>query len=173
MTFALLLALQLAVSLRYLSAASNGIPYSRAGDLAQLLEREQLQDAVLIADPDVLLEPLHYHVDNPIWLHREQRFGKVVRFTANARIDVRLDDILGEARRLAAQTRRPAVIVLRHGIDPDAPPSSSPEPYVGRFITDADQVRRFLAATRRLASFGPAMTDETYEVYLLTGGAGG
>jgi hypothetical protein len=172
--FALLLALQLGMSLRHLSAAANGVPYSRAGDLAALLEREGLTDAVLIADPDVLLEPLPYHADNPIWLHREQRFGQVVRFTAqNVRIDIRLDDILADARKLASRTGRPAVIVLRHGLDPHAPPRAVPEPYVGRFLTDPDQVRRFIAATSRLASFERALTDETYEVYLLTGQAGG
>jgi hypothetical protein len=172
--FALLLALQLPTTLAYLSTTANGIPYSRAGDLAALLEREGLGNAVLIADPDVLLEPLPYHVDNLIWLHREQRFGQVVRFTAkNIRIDIRLDDILDDARKLAGRTARPVVIVLRHGIDPDAPPRWSTEPYVGRFITDPDQVRRFLAATRRLAAFGPAKSDETYEVYLLTSAAGG
>jgi hypothetical protein len=168
--FATLLALQLPQSLRHLAAAVQGVPYSRAGDLAELLAREQLGEAVLIADPDVVLEPLPYFADNPIWLHREQKFGRFVRFTAHARLDIRLDDILGEARRLAAETSRPVVIVLRHRLDPDAPPRTVPEPYVGSFTTDPDQVRRFLAATRRLAAFEPAITDETYEVYLLTGG---
>jgi hypothetical protein len=170
LVFVLLLALQLLVSLRYLTAAIQGMPYSRAGDLAQLLEREQLGDAILIADPDVILESLPYFTENPIWLHREQRFGKAVRFTAQARLEIRLDDILADARRLAGTTGRPVVIVLRHRLDAEAPPRSVPEPYVGQFTTDPDQVRRFLGATRRLAAFDPAITDESYQVYLLTGG---
>jgi hypothetical protein len=172
--FALLLALQLPVSAARLSTTSNAIPNSRAADLAALLDREGLNDAVLMADTDVLLEPVPYYADNPIWLQREQRFGQVVRFTAkNVRADFRLDDLLADANKLNAQTRRPVVIVLRHGMDPNGPPRSLPAPYFGHFITDPDQVRRFMAATRRLASFGPAMSDESYEVYLLTGAAGG
>lgn len=170
LVFALLLALQLVVSLRYLAAAVQGMPYSRAGDLADLLEREQLGNAVLVADPDVMLEALPYHADNPIWLHREQRFGKVVRFTAHARLHIRLDDILADARRLGRETGRPVVIVLRHDLDPEAPPLTVREPYVGHFTTDPDQIRRFLAATRRLAYFEPAITNESYQVFLLTGG---
>ncbi len=168
--FALLLAVQLYQSLRHLSAAAEGVPYSHAGNLAAVLEQEGLTEAVLIGDPDVMLEPLAYHADNPIWLHREQKFGKVVRFTTEARLDIRLDDILSDARRLRSETGRPAVIVLRHRLDPGAPPRVVPEPYVGRFFTDPEQVTRFLAATRRLASFGAAMTDESYDVYLLTAG---
>jgi hypothetical protein len=171
--FALLLALQLPLSFNHVSAAAAGIPYSRANDLAETLRREQLGDAILMGDPDVMLEPLPYYVGNPIWLHREQKFGKVVRFTAEARLDVRLDDLLADAQSLAARTGKPVVIVLRHRLDPEAPARWVPEPYVGRFITDPDQVRRFLASTRLLASFGPAISDETYDLYLLTPGSGG
>lgn len=166
--FELLLALQLVQSFHHLAMTARGVPYSRAADLAELLEREGLTDAVLIADPDVMLEPLPYQAGNPVYFHREAKFGGVVLFTARARLDIRLDDILAEARRLSAETGRPVVIVMQHRLDPNAPPRIVPEPYVGSFITDPDQVRRFLGATRRLASFGPAMTDETYDVYLLT-----
>ena len=35
------------------------------------------------------------------------------------------------------------------------------------FTTTPDQVRRFQAATQRLVRFGPVVSDESYEVYVL------
>lgn len=171
--FAMLLALQLTMSYRHVAATVKGVPYSRAADLAALLERERLQDAVLIADPDVMLEPLPYFADNPIYLLREQRFGNVVRFTREARTDLTLGDVLADAQRLGASTGRPVVIVLRLRLRANAPPVRVRSPYVGSFSTSPEQVRRFLAAARPLATLRGAVMDETYDVYVLRPPTGG
>lgn len=168
--FVLLLALQLAQSFRYVEAAVEGKPYSRVAELAAVIEREGLGDAIVLGHPDVMVEALPYYTANPIYLLREQKYGAVVRFTAHARTDLKLDDILTDARRIAAETGKKVVVVLQHRLDPTAPPRRYAEGYLGFFYTDPDQERRFLSATRLLASFGPAITDERYDVYLLTGG---
>lgn len=165
-----LLALQIPMSSRHVEAAVRGVPYSRVHDLADLLEREGLTDATVMSQPDVFAEPLPYYADNPIWLLREQKYGAVVRFTNDARLEMRLDDILADARRIAGETGKPVVILLKYRIGGNAPPRRYAEGYLGHFSTDPDQERRFLAATRLLAQFGPAITDESYDVYLLTGG---
>lgn len=164
--FVLLLALQLGTSYFIVSNDLRGYPYSRSRDLAALIQRENLQDAIVIADPDINLEPLPYYIGNPLYLMREQRFGNVVRFTRNVRQELDLDDYLSEARALHARFRRPVVIVLGEPLDP-ARPFRVRQVHVWNFSATSVQIRRFQASTRQLARFGPALTDEFYEVYLL------
>jgi hypothetical protein len=165
--FVILLAIQVVKSADPILQEVRGKPHSRARDLGRLLAREQLLNATVIGDPEILLESLPYYAPNPIYLMRERRFGKVVRFTRHARTRLSLDDILADARSLRARTGRPVVVALKHPLDPTHP-FHIREAYVWDFSTDPEQVRRFRAATRPLASFPPAVTDESYDVYLLT-----
>src|SRR6185437_5939454 len=84
----------------------EGKPYSRSADVAKLLQRPELSGAIVMADPDTMLESLPYYVDNPLWMLRQQRFGKVTRLSENARHDLTLDDVLGDARLLHGGTGR-------------------------------------------------------------------
>lgn len=165
--FALILALQVATSIFLVAAELRGFPYSRSRDFAALLQRENLGDAILIGDPDVFLEPMPYYVGNPIYLLRERRFGDVVRFTRSARQELTLDDILADARMLQARTRRPIVILMQQRLDP-ARPFRIHQVYIWELSGTPEQIRRFQRATRLLDRFEPAVTDETFDVYLLT-----
>jgi hypothetical protein len=142
-------------------------PYSHSRDLADVLKREGLENAVLIADPDMMLEPMPYYTRNPIYLMREQRWGNYVHFTKKVRQDLTPDDFLADARILRARTGRPVVIVFEHRLDPNRPVYRKKNVHVWRFSATSDEVRRFQAGTRKLASFGPAISDERYDVYAL------
>ena len=165
--FVAILALQLPTSYFLVSTDLQGYPFSRSRDLAALLERENLGAAILIADPDIYLEPLSYYADNPTYFMRRQRFGNVVRFTRDVRRELNLDDFLTDARALQRRFRRPVVIVMGRRLDPERP-FRIHEVHVWYFSGTSEQIRRFQAATRMLARFGAAATDEFYDVYLLT-----
>jgi hypothetical protein len=160
-----LLALQMLTAAGLVAADLNGIPYSRSRDLADLLKRQHLTDATLIADPDTDLEPLPYYTSNPIYLMRTQNFGHVVRFTRRGRLDLSLDDYLRDARALQARSGKPVVIVLHHRMV--GRPFRSREANLWTLSGTAEQVQRFQAETRRIARFAPTITDESYDVYLL------
>jgi hypothetical protein len=164
--FTILLSFQMVPSAALLGAEARNIPASRIRDLADLLHRERLLDATLIADPDVMLEPLPYYAPNPIYLLRDQRYDRVVRFTRNARTELDLDQLLGDARLIQARTGKPVVILLQHRLDPEQSLAVR-EVYVWAFHASQEQIRRFLQATKKIASFGPARSDESYDVYLL------
>ena len=166
-TFILLLALQVLVSATIVGAALRGVPESRVRDLAAFLERRQLSDAILIADPDVLLEPLPYYAPNDTYLLREQRFGSVVRFTRGARLHLTLDALLKDARALQAASGRPIVILLQHRLDTKTLPPVVHHTYVQTFSATEESIARFDTATSKLASFAPAQSDESYDLYLL------
>ena len=162
-----LLLTQVAIGAERIAAAATGVPEGRTADLAALIHRDHLDRAVVIANPDVLLEPLPYYAGNPLWLTRERHWGKVVAFTKAAERDVTLAETLTTARRLRVRTHRPVLILLQVRLDPTAAAQTWDEGYLGTFSTTPGDVRAFVAATRRLASFAPTITDESYDVYLL------
>jgi hypothetical protein len=168
MLFLLLLALQLPKDIHIAAnAAGYGPPFSRSRDLAALVaERPELQDAIIIADPDYLVEPLPYYIPNRTYLMREHRFGNVARFTRKAQLRLSLDDILSTARSLRQTTGKPVMILLGQRLDPSLPPQVYKESYVWELVTTPEQVRAFQASARLIKQFAPASTDESFDVYL-------
>lgn len=162
-----LLALQLPYSLTVLRNALDHRPESSAAALGEVLTRHGLGNAIVMGDPDFHLEALPYYAPNPVYLVREERFGRTVHFVRKARLDITLADMLDRARQLRARYRRPVVITLADPVDPSAPPHVWHKGYVWTLRTTPDQVRAFFAATCRLALLDRASGDEAYAVYLL------
>ena len=165
---ALLIAMQAVSGLHYLYALTK-LPTSRSRDFGALIRQHpELRNAVVIADPDYLVEPLSYYAPNPVYLMRQQIPGPRVVYTRKARLDLSLDDVLAQARSLNAQRGTPVLILLPHPLKLDAPLVVH-EAYDWVFRTTPDEVRRFEAQTTLLQRFGPALTDETYAVYEFKG----
>jgi hypothetical protein len=161
----LLLAVQTVTLIRKpLAKAVMGVPYSRSADLAALLERPDLRDAVLIVDPDMVGEAVvYYRGGKPLWLLRQSRFGTWAPFSKNGRGNLTLHDILGDARLLNTRTGRPVVIALQRPIGEDG---DFQVMFQNRTLITPEGRGRFLAATRPLATLRPAQTDEEYDIYL-------
>jgi hypothetical protein len=122
--FVTLLAAQALLSISVVGVRAAAVPYSRTRDLAALLERERLGQAVVMADADVVLEPLPYYAANPVWQTRPHRFGHVVAFTKANAYDLHFGRILADAHAVRARTGRPVVIVTQLRLDP--PPRRRP-----------------------------------------------
>lgn len=144
----------------------EGKPYSRSADVAKLLQRPELSRAIVMADPDTMLESLPYYVDNPLWMLRQQRFGKVTRLSENARHDLTLDEVLADARTLHLQTGRP-IVFLSHVPLQAVRPQRTPVMFDYSTTMTPDGVQRFRAATRQIASLrGLEIGDEAYDVFV-------
>jgi hypothetical protein len=167
--FLLLFAIQVPIGIFNISAAvGSDPPFSRSRDLGSLVAgRPDLKDATIIADPDNLVESLPYYLPNRTYLIREQRFGKTVIFTQKARLRISLNDILVTACGLRSKLGKPVVILMAQRLDPSAPPQRFREAYNWDLTTTPEQVRTFLASTRLIKRFAPAITDESFDVYLL------
>jgi hypothetical protein len=167
--FLVLLGVQATLGLADLAfAAIVGTPESRSRDFADLVSlRPDLKDAILIGDPDYMLEPMHYYLPNPTYLIREQRYGDTVRFTRQARLDLTLGDLLDEARAVRSSTGRPVVILLAWRLGDMDPAHVYRESYVWTFSAPGDQIKRFREATTLLVQFPRATSGESYDVYLL------
>ena len=172
--FILLLALQTVAGLLAIAPLLlHKAPEGRARDLGRLIDAHaNLRNAIVVADPDYLVETVPYYVSNPTYLLREHRFGNIVHFTRKATLNLSLDDILSQAQQLHAATGKHVLILLQDRLDPARPPQVIPEAYDWTLSTTPDQVRRFQASTCLLKSFGSVSNrasnnDETYDVYVL------
>ena len=167
--FLVLLGVQTTLGLADLAfAAIVGEPESRSRDFADLVSRQpELKDAILIGDPDYMLEPMHYYLPNRTYFVREQRYGDTVRFTRKARLDLTLGDILDEARAIRVSTGRPVAILLAWRLGEMDPARVYRESYVWTFSAPGDQIERFREATTLLAQFPKATSGESYDVYVL------
>jgi hypothetical protein len=81
-----------------------------------------LRDAIIIADPDYLLEALP--------------FGNVVKFTKKARLSIDLGDILATARTLQAESGKPVLILLHQKLDHLSHRSTVMTPEQVRYLLD-------------------------------------
>lgn len=164
-----LLVLQLPLSLILLRQEAAGVPDSRSYDLSMLIYEQGLTESPIIANADVILEPIPYYAPNPLWLLRENKFGKVVRFSRDNRDQLDLNVLLEEADKLNRALGKPVIILMQYRLEPGSAHPTIEEGFGGTFAMPVDQVDRFLGHTRRIARFAPANTNESYDVYLYPG----
>ncbi|UGY21766.1 hypothetical protein WDM22_14690 [Bradyrhizobium septentrionale] len=165
----LVLAIQSAAGINDLRNAATGVVASRSADLGRLIaSRADLANAVILSEPEYLVEALPYYVKNRLYLARDHKFGSVVIFSRKGR----MDSDLGETLRLAHELRNtigaPVIILLAYRLDEITPDRIYDEGKDWRtFRASAAQIRDFRAATTMIRRFGPARTDESFDVYLL------
>ncbi|MBX4955680.1 hypothetical protein [Rhizobium lentis] len=168
--FMILLALQVVSAIEKVSQfLFTDIPLSRARDLGSFIQsRPDLKEAIIMADPDYLVEPLPYYVSNRTYLVREERFGAIVRYTRNARLSLSLADILRTARQLQQSEHAPIVILLSQRLERIGGPVSLHESYNWLLSLTPEDISAFLSETTLIKRFGPvAGSDETFDAYLL------
>ena len=137
-----------------------------------LRSHHEYDRAVLIGEPDFAMESVHYYVDNPIFIVREQRFGTIVRFVRSARAEMSLIELLRAASDVRTREQRDVLIALGHlnELDPASPAgthgTSVSYKYGKTFSWSAEEIRIWNACTERLQRFGDdAITDERYTLY--------
>ena len=163
--FAAMLVMQASRLIAPISVETDGMKFSRSADVGRLLQRPELADAIVMGDPDTMLEPLPYYADNPIWFLRQQRFGTVVRLSNNARHEIGLADILTDAQRLNKQTGRP-IVILSHLKLQDKRVEKHAVMFRDATVLRPAEVRQFWQSTRLIAKLRRAASDEVYDVYV-------
>jgi hypothetical protein len=166
--FLLLILLQAQIGVSHVyAAATDGPPFSCSRDLANLIKsRPDLHDAILLAEPDPLLEPMPFYVDNPTYYVRDRRFGSFSRIQGSL-VQLTLDDLLATARELREQTNKPVLILMSHPLDPLSGEHIYQEAHHWEFIVTPQEIRDFAGATQQVESFPASLTDENFDLYLL------
>lgn len=163
--FVALLVLQTTRLITPIHVEMMGLPFSRSADVGALLHRPELSNAILMGDPDTMLEPVTYYADNPIWFLRQQRFGKVVRLAKNGRLVLSMADVLSDAERLHQRTGRPIVFICHMKLQ-DKRVEKSAVMFRDGTLLKPSEVRQFWASTRLIARLRPSASDEDYDVYV-------
>ncbi|MCL6698209.1 hypothetical protein LZ496_05360 [Sphingomonas sp. NSE70-1] len=143
----------------------RGTPYTRSADVAELLKQPSLQGAILMGDPDTVLDAFNYYVDNPVWMMREGRFGEFSRLIKNSRSDLTLDDVVSDARRLHRSTGRPVVYLSTTNLD-RYERAKLKYMFHNVLTVTPENKARFLASMGFVARLRPALSGESYDVYV-------
>ena len=128
---------------------------------------EIYRDAIIVPEPDYLLESLPYYASNPLYFPREHRFGTIVFFTTDADYHLSLGELLSVAREIKTRYSQPVLIVLGHW---DLDPHKAGEKYYSYnkiFSWSVNEFVDFNESTKLVAQFKSAYTDENYQVYVV------
>ena len=132
------------------------------------------QHSILIGEPDYFLESLPFYADNPIYIVREQRFGKTVRFVRSARPELSLGELLRAAWEVRAREKQDVLIALGHleQFDPQSGQASAAGSieysYGKTFSWSAEDVRLWKASTEPVRRYTDnVIGDERYMIYRL------
>jgi hypothetical protein len=122
------------------------------------------RDAVIVPEPDYLLESLPYYAGNRIYLAREHRFGTTTSFTTKSDRILSIGLLIAKARLLKRDTRKPVLVVLGH---PEVGGDARQKifSYNKIFRWSEEEMEAFNSAVWRVASFHDAYGDENYDVY--------
>jgi hypothetical protein len=169
LTFLLILGAQFVTGLQDIKhALFGGFLESRSADLGRLIAgRADLANAIVVSEPDFMVEALPYYAPNRTYFVRQQGFGRFVRFSRSGKLDTNLGEILSVSRQLQQETRLPIVIVMSDRLKDITPDRTYAEGYNWTFSASEAQIRDFLSATTLISQFGPAESGETYDVYML------
>jgi hypothetical protein len=135
--------------------------------LAKLLRTNpDLSRAIVIAEPEPMIEGLPYYSDNPVYLAREGRFMLKVHFTTENRAGITLDAIQAAGEDLQRTTGRPVVFALGHTLDRGGP-FERPTPFGKMFRYSPASLQHFLDRTEHVADSRGDSGDENFFVYKL------
>lgn len=128
---------------------------------------ETYRGALIVPEPDFLVESLPYYAQNTIYLSREHRFGATVSLTTESNSRLSLGELLSVARDMKTRYGQPVLIVLGpFGVEK----SESGEknyPFNKVFSWNADESADFHESTILVREFESARSDENYRVYSL------
>lgn len=135
--------------------------YSSAKRIAQDIKKDKsLENAILMGEPDDFVETLAYYLDNDIYIPRESRFGKTIRWSLDTKSIFSIKELLNEAESLYKKYGRKVIILLQFD------DLGYQEPYFreitfGRvFIFSPETLAEFYSKTTYFGdyrgSFGPA-----------------
>ena len=124
-------------------------------------------NAILMSEPDYLMESLPYYVPNPIFMPRQSELTDHVYFgtTGRRRADLTLAQLMTTADSVSCAAKRPVLLAIGYPLFQYQPAGVGYPLYRGLTFTwvEADWVR--LGARRPVASFPIATSDEFYRVY--------
>jgi hypothetical protein len=172
-TFALLIALPLLLlwtDYRALSAVRQDLRFERSSSAALgqwFRSHPQYREAIILGEPDYILEALPYYVPQRIFIPRELRFGAWVQFTKEATPVMSLGHLLEVAQTAKAREHQDVFIALGFPTQ-DFEKSSFKKYSYNKVLTWTPlEWQEFRQGTILMAQFWLSLTDENFDLYKL------
>ncbi len=138
-------------------------------------DRASYRDAILIAEPDYLMESMPYYVGNRVFMARQRSFDNRVYFDRGVRRQqhMSLGELINVTDSITCATQSPALLSFGYPQLWRDSADTTPLAYGGAVFTwsSAERTRLFQRG-KLVASFGSATTDENYYVFELLPRAG-
>jgi len=134
---------------------------------AFLTSSEAYRDAIIVPEPDYLVESLPYYAPVSLFYPREQRFGKYVSFTTASSKYITLGILLNDAIDLKNKYGKPVLIVLGHKDVGPRQSGTARFSYGSLFQWYSADVATLNSATTLVGTFTSAVGDENYRVFLV------
>jgi hypothetical protein len=132
-----------------------------------LIGSAEYREAVIVPEPDFMLESLPYYAGNAIYLPRERRFSTTVSWTTDSRLQLSISELLRDARAVQTRTGK-AVLIVLGSMNPERdPPGESKSMYGKVFTWSAAELDQFRDSTTFVVEFSASEGDEDYRVYAL------
>ena len=127
----------------------------------------RLRNAVIMGDPDYLLEPMPYYVRNPIFFPRQHGFNYRTHFDHGAQrdLELRLGAMLDVADSLACANRQPVLLAMGEYRLLTEAEGESPVSYVNTFRWNASERSRLFEKGKLVFSSFGSWTREDYNVF--------
>lgn len=130
----------------------------------------RLSKAVLIGEPDYLMEALPYYVPNRVYMPRQREYSNTVYFAKGGRhqVDLKLGEVIDVADSIGCETRSPVLFSIGYPEFPRQPNGMIRGAYnAAHFTWTAEDKKRLSSRATMLGDFQGATTDENYEVFEL------
>jgi len=144
----------------------NRLERSSSQALNQWLEsRPEYQGAILIGEPDYYLESLPYYNAHRMYLARESRFGRWVKFTTESVPAISLGEVLDAAQQIKQREHQPVLVAL--GFPSEKFEAGSSIRYgFNRVLTwTPAEWQRFKQTAKYIRGFWSARSDENFDIY--------
>lgn len=140
---------------------------SSCQSLAAFLKgRPELRGAILVAEPDYLIEALPYYAPKQrVYITRESRFGSWTRFTTESRAVMSLGELMATVATLRETESATVLIALGFNRNVFRRQTSVSYSYNKVLRWTAEEWRRFARSTAPLARFRSAVGDENFDLY--------
>ena len=145
-------------------------PESMSGAFAQQLKSEpRLANAILMSEPDPLMETLPYYAPNPVYFPRQREFDYRAWFDKGAKRQpvMSLSDLMNVADSVACSSKQPVLISVGHRPFHFANAGQAEGPYDSIFTWNPAERREFSERTRALPWLPGSTGDENYRTYEL------
>jgi hypothetical protein len=163
-----LLALQTA-ALPFTAARHIQKPESMAKALGDAVRSEpRVANAVLMSEPDALMETLPFYVDNPVYFPRQREFDFRTYFDRGERRqkNLSLGELTGIADSVSCATGRPVLLSIGHRAFHFTDSGRYEGPYGSVFTWSPPDYRAFASRYRALRWFPGTTSDENYRTYV-------